>query len=34
MMLKKDLIHQIMNLMDHYLQEKNKKMIRLMKDEF
>ena len=38
MMLKKDLIHQIMNAIpliaiDHYLQEKNKKVIGLMKDE-
>ena len=33
MMLKKDLIHQIMKSIDHYLQEKIKNVIRLMKDE-
>ena len=31
-MLKQDLIPQIMNQIDHYLQEKNKKAIGLMKD--
>ena len=33
MLLKKDLIHQIMNAVDHYLQEKIEKVIGLMKDE-
>ena len=33
MLLKKDLIHQIMNAADYYLQEKIKKVIGLMKDE-
>ena len=34
MMLKKDLINQIMNLIDHSLPtRKNKKVVRLMKDE-
>ena len=33
MILKKDLIHQIMKSTDHYLQEKIKKVIELMKDE-
>ena len=33
MLLKKDLIHQIMNAVDHYLQEKIKKVIGLKKDE-
>ena len=32
-MLKKDLIHQIMNAIDDYLHEKIKKVIGLMKDE-
>ena len=32
-MLKKDLIIQIMNHTDHYLKEKKKKTIGLMKDE-
>ena len=33
MMLKKDSIHQIMMLIDHCLQEKNEKVIGLMKNE-
>ena len=33
LLLKKDLIHQIMKLIEHCLQEKNKKIIVLMKDE-
>ena len=33
MMLKKDLIHQIMRSIDHWLQEKTKKVIGLMKDK-
>ena len=32
-MLKKDLIYQIMQLIDHFLQEKDKKVTGLMKDE-
>ena len=32
-MLKKDLIHQIIKLIDHCLQEKMKKVIQLIKDE-
>ena len=32
MTLKKDSIHQIMMLIDHYLQEKNEKVIELMKN--
>ena len=32
-MLKKSLTHQIMKLINHCLLEKNKKVIRLMKDE-
>ena len=32
-MLKKDLIHEIMKSIDHYLQERIKKVIGLMKDE-
>ena len=33
MMLKKNLIHQIMKSIDHYPQERKKKVIGLMKDE-
>ena len=33
MMLKKDLIDQIINANDYYLQKKNKKVIKLIKDE-
>ena len=33
MMLKKDLTHQIIELINHYQKAKNKKVIRLMKDE-
>ena len=33
MMLKKDLIHQIMKSIDHYLIGKNQKVIGLVKDE-
>ena len=33
MMLKKDLIHKIMKLIDHYQKEKDKKVIGSMKDE-
>ena len=33
MMLRKDLMHQIMMSVDHYPQEKNKKVIGLMKNE-
>ena len=33
MMLKKDLIHQTLNAIDHYLQEKIKKVKGLTKDE-
>ena len=33
MMLKKDLIHQIMKVIDHCQQKSNKKVIELMKDK-
>ena len=33
MMLEKDLIHQIMKSIDHYLKERIKKVIGVMKDE-
>ena len=33
MMLKKNFIHQIMKLIDHYQEEKIKKVIGLMKNE-
>ena len=32
-MFKKDLIHQIMNMIDNYLKERIKKVIGLMKDK-
>ena len=32
-MSKKDLTHQIMKSIDHYVDERNKKVIGLMKDE-